>query len=254
MFSIFKKFLGMLVLSILLAVTAEARSPKIWIIGDSIFKSYDSQYAPLAGVGQMIKPFCKRGVKVRNRAVSGTSTKSFRDCGYWKDVIDEIRKGDYLLIHFGHNDQKRNKPKVYAEAETAYSQNLSKYIEEARSKGARPVLITSMCRRYFRDGHLIHTLKDYPKYCRLVAKKQKVPLLDLNRISFVKVDSMGEVRSKSIYNHIPENSKYTYWTTEQNKKSHTDNSHLNFSGAKLAAKWLIEDTKKQKLELAKLFK
>jgi DNA sulfur modification protein DndE len=232
----------------------ENQTVTIWIIGDSIFQTYEPQLAPLAGIGQALPKFCKPDIKVENRAVGGTSTKSFRDMGYWKPVIDGIKKGDYLLIKFGHNDQKKKKPVVYAEAKTDYYQNLSTFIKEAKTKGANPILITSMCRRHFRKERLLHTLRDYPKYCRLVAKEQNIPLIDLNNISSAKISAMGKDKSKKLYNHVPEDSKYTYWTIEKKQKSHTDNSHLNLNGAKTVAKWLVDDAKEQKLKLAELFK
>jgi len=229
------------------------------MIGDSISQTYEPLVAPLAGIGQALPAYCKPGVKVENHAVSGTSTKSFQDRGYWKAVIDGIKKGDYLLIKFGHNDQKKKKPEVYAEAKTDYYNNLTKFIKEAKAKGAQPVLITSMCRRIFyksgdRKGSLRRSLGAYPKYCRLVAKQQNIPLIDLNNISFSKISAMSKDESKKLYNHIPEGSKYTYWTTERDQKSHIDNSHLNLNGAKIVAKWLVDGAKKEKLTLAELFK
>ena len=237
-----------------LTTFAERNQPVIWIIGDSIFQTYSSNRAPLTGIGQALPALCKPGVKVENKAVSGTSTKSFRDRGYWKPVVAGLKKGDFLLIQFGHNDQKKNRPKVYAEAKTTYSQNLTKYISEAKAKGAKPILISSMCRRAFNKGQLRRTLKDYPEYCRLVAMKQNIPIIDLNNISFSKVNAMGKAKSKELYNHVPKGSKYTYWTVKKGKESHKDNTHLNSKGAKLAAQWIVDDAKKQNLELAGLFK
>ena len=249
-----KKCSGVLLLVFSLTVTAEPRPVTIWIIGDSLFQTYRPGLAPLTGIGQVLQQFCKPGVKVENHAVSGTSTKSFRDKGYWQPVLNGMKKGDFLLIQFGHNDQKANKPAVYAEAKSAYHKNLTIYIKEAKAKGVNPVLITSMCRRRFKDGHLVHTLKDYPEYCRLTGKEQNVPVLDLNKISFAEVEAMGELKSKDIYNHVSEDSGHTYWTTKKGKKNHVDNTHLNLAGATLAARWLVDDAKRQKLEIAKLFK
>jgi len=257
MWSWLKKCFSILLLGISLTIFAENKPVTIWMIGDSITQTYKPQLAPLAGIGQALPQFCKPGVKVANRAVSGKSTKSFRDLGYWKPAIDGIKKDDYLLIKFGHNDQKKKKPKVYAEAKTAYRENLTTFIKEARAKGAHPVLITSMCRRVFnKKGDLRRSLKDYPKYCRLVAKEQNVPLIDLNNISFAKISAMSKDESKKLYNHLPKNSKYPYWNkkSRKNKNGHIDNSHLNLNGAKIVAGWLVNDAKKQKLKLAKLFK
>lgn len=252
-----KKYFVLLLLGISLTILAENKPVTIWMIGDSITQTYKSYQAPLAGIGQALPEYCKPGVKIENHAVSGTSTKSFCDRGYWKPVIAGIKKGDYLLIKFGHNDQKRSKPKVYAEAKTAYRKNLTKFVKAAKSKGAHPVLITSMCRRVFdKKGNLRHSLKDYPKYCRIVAKEQNIPLIDLNNISFTKISAMSKEESKKLYNHVPPNSKYPYWNKKSkgNPQGHIDNSHLNLNGARIVAGWLVDDAKKQKIELAKLFK
>jgi DNA sulfur modification protein DndE len=252
-----KKCFSILLLGVSLTILAENKTATIWMIGDSITQTYKPRLAPLAGIGQALPQFCKPNVKVKNHAVSGTSTKSFQDKGYWKKVIDGIKKGDYLLIKFGHNDQKKNKPKVYAEAKTAYRQNLNTFIKEARAKGAHTVLITSLCRRVFdKKGNLRRSLKDYPKYCRLVAKEQNVPLIDLNNISFANISKMRHDESKKLYNHVPKNSKYPYWNNKSKAKpnGHIDNSHLNLNGAKIVAGWLVDDAKKQKLKLAELFK
>ena len=254
MWSLLKKIIILLILGNSLIVFAKNKEVTIWIIGDSLFQTYKPSLAPLAGIGQMLQPFCKPNVKVKNCAKGGTSTKSFRESGYWEKVIKEIKKGDYLLIQFGHNDQKKSSIKRYAEAKTAYRNNLSEFIKETKAKEANPVLITSMCRRRFKKDKLVHTLRDYPKYCRLVAKEQNVPLIDLNKISFTQIGVMGKEKSKELYNHIPEGSKYTYWTINKGKKSHKDNTHLNLYGAKIVAGWLVDDAKKQQLELAKLFK
>ena len=261
MFSSLKKYFIILLLGASLTMLAENKKVTIWCIGDSITQTYTKRLAPLAGIGQALPKYCKPGVKVANHAVSGTSTKSFQDKGYWKKVIDGIKKGDYLLIKFGHNDQKKNKPAVYAEAKTLYSQNLTKFIKAARAKGAHPVLLTSMCRRVFyksgaKKGTLRRSLGAYPKYCRLVAKEQKVPLIDMNNISFANISKMSHEESKKLYNHVPKGSKYTYWNNKSKDKpnGHIDNSHLNLNGAKIVAGWLVNDAKKQKLKVAELFK
>jgi DNA sulfur modification protein DndE len=256
-----KKCFSILLLGFSLTMFAEDKEATIWMIGDSITQTYAKRLAPLAGIGQALPKYCKSGIKVENRAVSGTSTKSFQDKGFWKPVLAGIKKDDYLLIKFGHNDQKKNKSVIYAEAQTTYSQNLVKFIKAARAKGAQPVLITPMCRRVFytsgaQKGALRHSLGEYPKYCRLVAKEQNVPLIDLNSISFNKIGAMSHNESKKLYNHVPKGSKYPYWNKKsKNKKNgHVDNTHLNLNGAKIVDSWLVDDAKKQKLKLAKLFK
>ena len=259
--SLLKQCCNILLLMVSMTIFAKDKEVTIWMIGDSITQTYKPGLAPLAGIGQALPEYCKSGVKVENRAVSGTSTKSFQDKGYWKSVADGMQKGDYLLIIFGHNDQKKKDPKRYTEPKTSYRENLKKFIKAARDKGAHPILVTSMCRRvYYRKGPKKGTLRrslgEYPKYCRITAKEENVPLIDLNNISFAKISKMSHEESKKLYNHVPKNSKYPYWNKKSKDKpnGHIDNSHLNLNGAKTVAGWLVDDAKKQKLEIAKLFK
>ncbi len=251
-----KQFLNILLLVVSMTVMAKGKQITIWMIGDSITQTYKPQSAPITGIGQVLPEYCKPGVKIENRAVSGTSTKSFQDKGYWKPVAEGMRKGDYLLIIFGHNDQKKD-PARYTDPQTTYRENLKKFIKAARDKGAHPILVTSMCRRLFTsEGALRRSLGEYPKYCRITAQEENVPLIDLNNISFEKISKMSHEKSKKLYNHVPKNSKYPYWNqkSKNNPEGHIDNSHLNFTGAKIVAGWLVDDAKRQKLEIAELFK
>jgi len=256
-----KKYFSILLIGASLTMLAENKEVTIWMIGDSITQTYSKSLAPLAGIGQALPQYCKPGVKIENHAVSGTSTKSFQDKGYWKPVIDGIKKGDYLYIKFGHNDQKKNKPAVYTAPEGAYRDNWTMFVKAARAKGAHPVLVTSMCRRVYyksgaKKGQFRNSLGAYPKYCRIVAKELKVPLIDINKISFEKMSKMSPKESKKLFNHVPKGSKYTYWNNKSKDKTngHADNSHLNSNGAEIVAGWLVEDAKKQKLKIAELFK
>lgn len=259
--SCLKQCFNILLLAISITVFGKDKEITIWVIGDSISQTYKPYMTPQAGIGQMLPEYCKPGVKVENHAVSGTSTKSFQEKGYWKPVAEGMQKGDYLLIIFGHNDQKKKDPKRYTDPKTTYRENLVKFIKAARDKEAHPILVTSMCRRVFfnsgpQKGALRRTLGQYPKYCRITAKEQNVPLIDLNNISFAEISKMSHEESKKLYNHVPPNSKYTYWNekSKNNPKGHIDNSHLNQNGAKTVAGWIVNDAKKQKLEVSKLFK
>jgi lysophospholipase L1-like esterase len=77
-------------------------------------------------------------------SVGGRSTKSFRDEKRWDKVLSRLRPNDYVMIQFGHNDQKKDKPAIYAPADSLYRDLLKAYIAETRAKGAHPVLVTSV--------------------------------------------------------------------------------------------------------------
>lgn len=60
--------------------------------------------------------------------------RSFRNEGHWELVRKKLRKGDYVFIQFGHNDQKADTAR-HSDAETDYKINLGKYIDETRKVG-----------------------------------------------------------------------------------------------------------------------
>lgn len=86
-------------------------SETIWLIGDSTVASYNKKYYPLTGWGQMLSEYCKPGVVINNKAVGGRSTKSFINEKRWSKILPKLKKGDFLFIQFGHNDQKKRNPK-----------------------------------------------------------------------------------------------------------------------------------------------
>ncbi len=113
-----------------------------------------------------------------NLARNGRSSKSYYDEGVWKDVL--AQHADYILIQFGHNDQPGKGPERETDPETTYPANMRRYIDEARAEGARPVIVTSLSRRNFKDGVLVEDLTAYANAARRVAEEEGVPVIDLN--------------------------------------------------------------------------
>jgi len=157
----------------------------IFMIGDSTManKPYlDGN--PEKGWGQVFGLYFRDEVKVDNHAVNGRSSKSFINEGRWQKVRELIKPGDYVIIQFGHNDQKKNSPERYAPPQTEYRQNLEKFIHETRDLGANPVLATPIVRRRFDEyAHFYDTHGAYPDVVREVARELDVPLLDLHKKS-----------------------------------------------------------------------
>ncbi len=237
------------VLFILAFASVVQAESKIWLIGDSTVASYSQKRYPQAGWGQALQEYCKPGVKVVNRAIPGFSTKSYYDNSPWSRIMQGIGKGDYLFIQFGHNDQKIRNPKKYTNPDSTYRDYLKKFISESRSKGAIPILVTPICRRKFtKAGKLRKTLGKYPDAVRIVAKEEKVPLVDLNAISFKKFQEIGPEKTKEIFNYLPKG-KYKAWPDGR-----VDDTHFKLPGAKIIAGWVVENSEKQKLPVAELFK
>ena len=124
----------------------------IFWAGDSTVATNKASTYPQTGIGQAFDRFTAMDVCVCNRAVNGRSTKSFIDESRLAPIYDEITKGDFLFIQFGHNDEKKNDPSRYTDPHGEFIVNLGKYVNVARNKGAYPVFITSVERRLFDEN------------------------------------------------------------------------------------------------------
>ncbi|HEY0966710.1 MAG TPA: rhamnogalacturonan acetylesterase [Opitutaceae bacterium] len=168
--------------------------PVLYLVGDSTVT--DQRFEPGASWGQMITRFLRPEVAVANHAESGETLKSFLTGLRLAKVLETLKAGDWLFIEFGHNDQKKQWPQTYADADTTYRSYLRTYIAEARLRGANPVLITSVQRRDFdAQGRIRNTHGSYPDAVRAVAREENVPLIDLERASIALYEALGPSRA-----------------------------------------------------------
>ena len=158
---------------------------------------------PERGWGQMLLMYFKDNVRIANHARNGRSSRSFRDEGKWKVVCEQLKPGDYVIIQFGHNDEKTQDPARFTEPFGSFKQNLAQYVREARALKAGPILATPVSRRKFdADGKPRDTHGDYSVAVRQVAAEQQVPLLDLARRSAELLSTMGPEQSKRLFDWI----------------------------------------------------
>ncbi len=217
----------------LCALTIEpADVPTIFLAGDSTVT--DQPREPYASWGQMLPRFFKPDVAVANHAESGETLKSFLTELRLAKILSRIKPGDYLLIQFAHNDEKKSWPQTYVEAHTTYKAYLRVYIAEARLRGAHPVLVTPMQRRFWTaDGRIRNTHGDYPEAMRQVAAEEHVPLIDLERMSVAFYEALGRKRASLAFgNHGKER------------------THQSDYGAYEFAKCIVEGIRQDHLPLA----
>jgi lysophospholipase L1-like esterase len=166
------------------------KSPKIVLIGDST-TAVQGGWGP-SFCGKHVTSF----VACINLARGGRSTSNYRAEGSWRLAMHEIKSGGfsdtYVLIQFGHNDQP-GKPGRSTDLATEFPANLKRYVEEVRAAGAKPVLVTSLTRRQFKDGKLIDDLGPWAEATRKVAAETNTPLVDLHALSAAAVQAMGPV-------------------------------------------------------------
>lgn len=173
-----------------------------------------------------------------NFAAGGQSSKSFRDSGNWKKVIDS--KPAFILIQFGHNDMPGKGPERETDPATTYRQNMIRYVEEARAIGARPVIVTSLTRRIFSKDKIRGELRPWAEAAAKVAAEMEVPLVDLFS------------RSVELHNRLGPSSSANF--NPPSKTGGSDGAHLNAHGAKIIAGIVVEELRRVEPELAKLLK
>ena len=129
-----------------------------------------------------------------NLARGGRSSGNYRTEGSWALALHEIKSGGfndtYVLVQFGHNDQP-GKPGRSTDLATEFPANLKAYVDEIRAAGGKPILLTPLTRRQFKDGKLIDDLAPWSEAVRKVAAETKTPLVDLSARSTAAVQAMG---------------------------------------------------------------
>ena len=219
------------------------KQPKITHIfyaSDSTVAQKSYKAYPETGIGQMLPLFLSPDVKVENHAINGRSTKSFMDQGRLKRIDDEIRKGDFLFIQFGHNDEKSQDPSRYTDAFTSFKANLKTYIKVARKHKAVPVLISPIERRGFdENGILVFSHGNYVRAMKDVAEEENVAFIDMTYITGMAIEAAGQEESRQWYMNFDAG----VW--ENFPEGKADNTHLTFTGAKLYAEMLSEELRKK---------
>ncbi len=209
-----------------LAFSKEGEKPiKVFTIGDSTMANKTS--ATERGWGMLFPQFVDASlVTVVNKAMDGRSTLSFINEGRWQEVVNQLAKGDYVLIQFGHNDEKTD-ASLHTEPQSTYKANLRKFISETRAKGANPVLLTPIVRRMFgADGNINDEHTEYAEAMRELATECDVPLIDMNNYSRCYENIAGIVGSRALHEYFP--------------GKEIDNTHMCQFGAYITARCVAE--------------
>jgi lysophospholipase L1-like esterase len=222
---------------------------RIFLIGDSTMADKPVIGNPERGWGQVFPLFFGGNVLIENHARNGRSTKSFLAEGRWKAVYDKLQLGDYVFIQFGHNDAKKEDSTRYAAPHTDYRNNLLLFVNESRSKGAIPILLTPVCRRRFdQNGKFYDVHGDYPGVVRALATEQGIGLIDLHKKSMQLLEKLGAEESKKLFLRA----KPGYFTAVRGGKE--DDTHFNYNGAVKIAALVVDGMKDLNSPLARLLK
>ena len=230
-------------------ISAQKTSITVFIAGDSTAAPKLPEKRPETGWGEMLQQYFDAGkIKIDNRAMNGRSTRTFISEGRWQAIIDDLKRGDYVFIQFGHNDESKAKVDRYTPPED-FKKNLEKFVMEVRAKKAFPILFTPVMRRKFdKEGNFIDTHGEYPDLTRSVAKNLKVPLIDMHRASEKVLKDLGVEKSRTFFLQLKAGENVNYPNGVE------DNTHFNPTGAEEMAKLVIGDIKNSKTGLRKYLK
>ena len=270
-----KRVLIALVAIMALCAFSDKRPIRVFMVGDSTMANKDTTDGKQErGWGMLLPDYFDNDVVISNHAVNGRSTKSFIDEGRWQKVVDNLQPGDYVIIQFGHNDEKKNDPKRYTEVGSSFDNNLRRYITEARQKGANPILLNCVARRNFKapdnkiiddeglrdkvfegsedvkggGDRLVDTHGAYRDVPRAIAAEMNVPFVDANKVTSDLEQGLGVEGSKKLHMIYAPGECPAYPNGRQ------DNTHYNQVGARIVAGLLAIEIGKQVPELRRHLK
>ena len=245
---------GVIVASLLLITALSSfvllkDKPTFYIIGDSTVRNGDGTGKNnLWGWGSfMANYFDTTKIDIQNHALGGRSSRTFITEGRWDKIMATLMKGDYVIMQFGHNDggplddtarargtikgigeeskEIYNPIRKVQEVVYTYGYYMRKYIRDAKSKGAIPIVCSPIPRNQWKDGKVGRSAESYSGWAEQVAKEEGAQFINLNEIIAAKYEELGTDAVKAFFP--------------------ADNTHTNKEGAQLNAQIVIDALKKQ---------
>lgn len=251
-----------IIIAVMLMVLTSAddeRKTTVFMIGDSTMANKDiSGGKQERGWGMALQCYFDDDIRIDNHAVNGRSSLSFLNEGRWQKVLERMKPGDYVIIQFGHNDEKPQADR-HTDPGSTFDYMLARYVREAREHGGIPVLMNAVVRRNFyieaaendddeqlrattyHDGikmiegdSLIDTHGLYVQAPRDVARRMNVHFVDANRITHDIEQQLGRDASKKLH----------MWFLPDEEPSvpmgRQDNTHYCVKGAHVVARALAD--------------
>ncbi len=226
----------------------EVKNTTIYLVGDSTVCAFNDNYLyPRYGWGTQLDKYLTDKATVKNLALSGRSSKSFIAEENYETLKNSIKEGDFLLIAFGHNDEKSDDPARFTDASLSLTNEKSfayylynYYIKLAEEKGATPILVTPIVRANTKDdyngasGHVTDN-GDYREAILGLAEQKGVSVIDMTAITSTRYESLGY--DEAIKYHAVLQGKYAEGSTTKIVENWetVDKTHLNIYGASYVA-------------------
>ncbi len=225
-----------------ITITPDTTATTVFLCGNSTV--VDQEEEPWASWGQMITRWFDERVVIANYAESGLSATSFLAQLRLDKILSMLKKDDYVICEFGHNDEKEKR--AGDGAWYSYTRNLKIFVDRVRAKGGNIIFVTPTARRSFMDDQktLRNTHGEYPEAMRTVARREQVPVIELNGMTTTLYETLGFEGSKKALVHYPAN------TFAHQPKPLADNTHFNPFGAWQVAKCIVMGLKQMGCPLA----
>jgi lysophospholipase L1-like esterase len=213
----------LLALCFLLTLSAFLSKPKptptLYLIGDSTVRNTG---AGQQGWGQSLPAlFDTTRLRIVNNAMAGRSTRTFIKEGRWEKTLAALKPGDFVIMQFGHNEGSapdttkagrrgvlrgigpETKSLVWPdgtpETVQTYGAYLRKFIREAKTKGATPLVCSMIPRNEWKDGKVQRADQDFGKWAAEVAQQEGVAFINLNDITARKYEKLGPDETKKFF-------------------------------------------------------
>ena len=243
-----KYIAGLIAIFSISFIIPKKEKPVFYIIGDSTVRNGSGTGADkLWGWGSfMAEVFDTTKIGVSNQAIGGRSSRTFITEGRWDKILATLKKGDYVIMQFGHNDggplddtarargsirgigeeSKEIYNPIMKKQETVYTYGyyMRKYIRDTKAKGAIPIVCSPIPRNDWKEGKVIRSTDSYSKWAKEVAEQEKAYFIDLNDLVSLKYEAMGPDAVKPFFPG--------------------DHTHTNMDGAKVNRDIVISELKR----------
>ena len=200
----------------------------VFLLGDSTCANKRMETWPETGWGMCFDSFLAGGWDLDNRAVNGLSTRSAIASGVYGAMLENVCKGDWVVIQFGHNDAKEEERR-HTDPWGSYQENLRRMVGEIRAKGGNPVILSSIERRRFDGDDALATHGEYPAAAKAVADELSVRFVPMHELTLQLYQRLGPEGSRRLFNQLPAGT----WPNYPEGKE--DNTHLSRYGAQSIA-------------------